>query len=237
MVQWWESLDNFLKVLYCITIPSTILLVIQTIITILGYDGGGDGLNPDLDLSSSTFVHDDLSALHHLNIDDAISADIDFGDGTDFVHHMDDGTASDFNHDMSDASDFKLFTFQGIVAFFCVFGWTSIGGIRGGANRTVATLIGVIFGIIIMLVIAKLIHWSRNLVQSGTLDIRNALGEPGEVYLVIPPQGSGYGKVNVTVQGRLIEMNAVTYQTEKIDTGTLVRVIDIKGDVLVVEKN
>ena len=31
MVEWWEALDTVLKVLYCITIPATLVMVIQKI--------------------------------------------------------------------------------------------------------------------------------------------------------------------------------------------------------------
>ena len=46
MTAWWEGLSAMLKVLYCIAIPSTLLLVIQTILTLTGFGEGGAGANP-----------------------------------------------------------------------------------------------------------------------------------------------------------------------------------------------
>lgn len=33
MADWWNGLDDVLRVLYCIAIPATLLLVIQTIMS------------------------------------------------------------------------------------------------------------------------------------------------------------------------------------------------------------
>ena len=45
MVAWWESLDAVLRVLYCITIPATLVMVIQTVLSILGGFEGGAGVD------------------------------------------------------------------------------------------------------------------------------------------------------------------------------------------------
>lgn len=63
MIQWWNSLDTFSRVYACIAVPSTLILIVQTIMLFLGIgldddgidltgndqidtpgDGGGDGL-------------------------------------------------------------------------------------------------------------------------------------------------------------------------------------------------
>lgn len=223
MIRWWDSLDIFMQVLYCIAIPSTILLIIQTILIIIGYDGGDgvdgidgiDGMGDIGDVSDMSTTAGDIISGH---------PDVDYYE-------------SGFHHDISDAADFRLFTFQGMVAFFCVFSWTSIGGIHSGMNKGISLLIGLLFGMIIMFLIGKVIQWSRNLSQSGTMDLRNALGETAQVYIPIPPAGKGSGKINVTLQGSLSEMTAISYGDKQIETGETVRVIDIKGDALVVERD
>jgi len=75
----------------------------------------------------------------------------------------------------------------------------------------------------------------KRLQSEGTLDIRNAIGQTGSVYLTIPANGSG--QVQVTVQGSLRIFNAVSQDKNKISTGAGVRVTDITADnTLVVEQ-
>jgi hypothetical protein len=59
------------------------------------------------------------------------------------------------------------------------------------------------------------------------------LGKTGEVYLSIPAQNMGKGKVQISVNGSVHELDAIT-QGEKIDTGAMVKVTDIMGDNLLV---
>ena len=74
--------------------------------------------------------------------------------------------------------------------------------------------------------------------ESGTLVMENAIGNVGETYLPIPPRRTGYGKVQIRVQGGLRELGAVTDDDEQIATGTLVTVESIvSGETLVVKAN
>ena len=56
------------------------------------------------------------------------------------------------------------------------------------------------------------------------------------MYIPIPANSSGNGKINIVVQGSLMECDAMTEEHEQLSTGTKIRVTDIVGDVLVVER-
>ena len=90
-------------------------------------------------------------------------------------------------------------------------------------------------GLVAMYAVAKLIHASRRLTENGTLDVRNAIGESAKVYIPIPEQGRGEGKVTLYLQGRYAECEAVTMGPEMLKTGSTVRVVDARNGVLVVE--
>ena len=45
MIQWWNSLDTFARVYAFIAIPSTLVLIVQTILLIIGLNDGDDGLD------------------------------------------------------------------------------------------------------------------------------------------------------------------------------------------------
>jgi hypothetical protein len=86
-----------------------------------------------------------------------------------------------------------------------------------------------------MLIVAYMIYKFAQLEQSGTLNLFNALDKPGEVYLTIPGDGKGTGRVTILVDGKIRELDAVT-QGDALKTGTQIRVVEIlDGNVLKVE--
>ncbi len=48
MITWWNSLDTFARVYACIAVPSTLILIVQTILLFFGL-GGEDGVDLDGD--------------------------------------------------------------------------------------------------------------------------------------------------------------------------------------------
>ena len=210
MNDWWNGLTLMEQVLYCIAIPSTLVLLLQTIMTLCGFGHEGG----DVNISDTSGIDFDM------DISDDISFDMDIGDGS----------------PVSDLGSMHFFTMQGIVAFLCIFGWSSIIILHGGGNGTVSVLVGLAFGFIAMFAVAKVMQISSKMTQSGTLDMRNTLGETGRVYLTVPPKGRGTGKVNITVQGRFMELDALNSSDEAIQTGENIRVIDLEGNYLIIEK-
>lgn len=206
MIEWWNGLDDVLQVLYCVAIPATLVLILETIIAMAG---GGH----DVDISDTSGL--DLGT--DLSIGD-IDIDLDF----------------DVNADVSDLPSLRLFTVQGVVAFLCICSWTAI-LTYGSMSLGMSLGLGALLGAAAMFILAKVMQMASKLNQNGTVDFRNALGETARVYLVIPAAGKGMGKVNVTIQGSLRECNAVSREGQ-IDTGAFVRIIDLEDDVLVVEK-
>ena len=64
---------------------------------------------------------------------------------------------------------------------------------------------------------------------NGTLDVRNAVGLSGTVYLTIPPARSETGKVTLLLQERLTQIDAVTDCETPIKTGAEVVVVGVSG--------
>lgn len=211
MAVWWEGLTTLEQVLYCIAIPSTLVLLIQTVMTLCGFDHNGAGVNVS-DVSGIDFDTD-------FSADTGVDLDLSNGDP------------------VSDLGSMHFFTVQGMVAFLCIFGWSSIIILHGGGGSTMSLLCGMVFGFIAMYSVAKIMQLTGKMTQSGTINMHNALGETGRVYLTIPARGNGMGKVNITMQGNFMEFDAISISEESIKTGENIRVIDIEGDCLVVEKD
>lgn len=136
-----------------------------------------------------------------------------------------------------DAQGLRLFTVRGVVAFLCLGSWIGFIAMQAGIHEFIALLFAAAAGTAGLFGIAKLMQFLMGLHQDGTLKLANAIGQTGTVYIRIPEAEKGVGKVNVTVQERFCEFDAVTESSEAIKTGERVYVTDVRtGNVLVVER-
>jgi membrane protein implicated in regulation of membrane protease activity len=141
---------------------------------------------------------------------------------------------ADVVHADADVS-FKLLSLQGLTAFFVMFGLVGFALARGsGAHEGVSFAGAFAAGLATTWLIGKIFSFTMRLQSSGTLDNSRAVLEAGTVYLTIP--AAGVGKVQVTIAGRLREFEAVCSSGEELKTGTPVRVLQVNGSTLVVEK-
>jgi hypothetical protein len=202
---WWDGLQTIVKVLYCIAIPATLLMVIQTLLSLSGF-GGGTDINIS-DTSGLDFAATDID-IAELPTDAPVSTD--FG-------------------------GLKFLTVQGFIIFFTIFSWTAIAFTAAGLPPTAGLAIGVLTGGAAMYGAAVLIRFLRSLAYNGTVNLRNAIGETAEVYLPVPAKGGGTGKVTLNVQGRFMECDAVTNELSALNTGASVKVTDLQGNALVIE--
>lgn len=226
MFEWWNSLGITMQVFYCIAIPATLIIVIQTILLMIGIGHGGEG-----DEFSDTSGIDGLGDVPDMPAD--IPTDMPGAHATDGCEH----TAIGDGSNPADFGTMQLFTLQGIMTFLCVFGWTGIICTSLGLHVAIAIIIALVLGFLAMLGVAKVLQLTRKLTQDGSLDVRRLLGEKGRVYIPIPANESGEGKVTIAAGERFIELSAVTDEQEAIPTGTQVRIIDVRGDVVAVEKD
>ena len=245
---WWDGLSGLLKALYCIAFPSTLLLLIQTLLAMFGMRHGGH----DFSDTSGLDMHTDIGG-HDLDIGHGIGHD--FGGHHSFDIHHDVGAHHDFSahHDVAghDSGDFHdhsyndyvtdssmhFFTLQTVVAFLTVSSWSSIVLVGSNVHKAVALAVGALLGVITMAIVAKMVQLSMKLAENGTLDLRNAIGETATIYIPCPPKNQGMGKITITLQGQMIELGAFNEGEEILKTGTQVVVVDVRGDDVIVEKD
>ncbi len=123
-----------------------------------------------------------------------------------------------------DATGF--FTVRNMIAFFTLFGWSGLAAYHGGLSNTWVIVIAVSSGLLMVALLYFLMSRAGRLRQSGTLQMKNAVSQVGETYLRIPARRSGMGKVQIQVQGRLMELEAMTDDAEDIATGKPIRVVN-----------
>lgn len=147
----------------------------------------------------------------------------------------------DFGGEAGDTMDFggvmSLFSVRNIVNFLMGFGW---GGVCTGQytdNKIIifgcAILIGAIFVAIFFLLVKQLFK----LESSGNIDMNDCIGKVCNVYLRIPAAKTGKGKVQMSINGTIIEFDAITEDENIIKTGAQVKVVALVSDnVLLVER-
>jgi len=139
------------------------------------------------------------------------------------------------DYGMTAFAQLKFLSVRGIMAFLCLGSWTTLAMLAIPLHWVIAILIGVVVGAIANIAIAFFNRAIMRMRQSGNLDTANSVGKIAEVYLTIPANRAGAGKVNVLVQERFAEIAAVTDLDEAIPTGARVKItgVDNVGTVVV----
>lgn len=194
---WWSTLSLLQKIFFCVACASTLLLLIQIIMMIVGFGSDGD-------------------------------LDTDGIDGDGFEEAAD-GLTLDSDVGLS------LFTVKTLSSFFAIGGW--VGFAVSDLGNLPAILIALLSGTIALVGMAFIMKRLASLQSEGNINYSNAIGKIANVYLTIPANNGGSGKINLTLQERFIEANAITNDAEEIKTGAMVKIVSIIDDTFVVTKN
>ena len=182
-----ENLDPLLQTFWYIAIPTTIILIIQTVMTFIGADTS-------------------------------------------------DGLQADFDGDLSGAdAPFQLFSLRNLVNFLLGFSWAGISFYSSIPNKAilivVSLAIGILFVYMFFLIISQLLKLSEN----NSFNISNTLNKTAEVYLTIPENKKGKGKIMISINGAFHELDAMT-EHDRIPSGSVVKVVKIENEnILIVE--
>ena len=75
LIEWWSALGLTAQVFYCIAVPATLVLIVQTLLLLFGFDGDGDvdfdadgDIDFDADADADTDFDADADAFDSLNI-------------------------------------------------------------------------------------------------------------------------------------------------------------------------
>ncbi|BAO75782.1 hypothetical protein [Winogradskyella sp. PG-2] len=137
----------------------------------------------------------------------------------------------------TDGAGFQFITFKNLVGFFTIFGWSGIACIDVGLSTPITIIISIISGLLMMVIMATLFYFISKLTDSGTLNYKNAIDAVGEVYLTIGGDRSKMGKVTVSVQGTMRELDALTDSLTELKSGTIIKVVDVTSNgILIVDQ-
>ena len=155
------------------------------------------------------------------------------------VGDLDTGGADvgDGNGDTMDTGGaIQLFTIRNTVNFLLGVGWGGVCLSGVIQNRFLLALAAILCGCIMVAAFIIMYKQLMKLEGHGSYRIEESVGQVCEVYIRIPGQRSGSGKVQISFHGSVQELPAQT-EGEAIPSGTKVRVTKvIDKALLIVEK-
>ena len=192
MTEWWTSLDLFMKILWCIAIASSLIFIIETVLTFIGAD-----VEMDMD------------------------TDFDIADGG-------------FEGDPS----MNLYTFRNLVNFLLGMSWTAILLNEQMKSKALLRLIAFTVGAAIVFAVMMMFKGLSKMQQSGNINVfESAVGCSGKVYLTVPGERKGQGKVQININNSVREYDALTDSEDDLKTGTSIKVTEVlDASTLLVEE-
>lgn len=187
-MDFFNELEPLLRIFWYIAIPSSLIFIIQSIMTFIGLDAS-------------------------------------------------DGIEADFDGDLNSADEpFQLFSFRNLINFLLGFSWGGISFYSLIENKTVLIALAVVIGLAFIYLFFFIIKQIQRLAEDNTFKFEKVLNKKAEVYITIPEHKSGKGKVLVSLNGSVRELDAYS-ETERIPTGTAVKIIRIEDNSsVIVEK-
>lgn len=195
MIETFQGLDTSLQVYWFLAIVSSVIFIIQAIMTFVGFDS---------------------------------DADIELADAPDAIPESGD---ADF-----DADGFHLISVKSVVSFILGFGWTGVLFWDTIESPLWLGLLAFIVGMVFMSLIAFLLFQVKKLDKDNTFRVDKIIGMNAEVYLRIPANRKDTGKIIVSLNGSMHELEALT-DGEELATGAKVTIsAKVDGETVIVEK-
>lgn len=180
--------EPLLKTLWYIALPTSIIFILQTIMTFIGVDS-----------------HD--------------------GTDADFSGHLNDSHAP-----------FQLFSLRNLVNFLLGFSWTGIGFYTTISNHFFLVAFAFMVGLGMLGLFFVVMKQVNKLAEDNSFKIASTIDKTAEVYLAIPENKKGKGKILISINGSVRELEAITEHNAKIETGSVVSVVSVEGNSLVIVK-
>lgn len=148
----------------------------------------------------------------------------------------DTGVDADFDGDLDGGGfPFQLFSLRNLVNFLLGLGWTGVALYNSIASKFVLGLVAVFVGLFFIAICFYIMRFFMKMAEDNSFKIEDAIGNTGSVYLTIPANKQGRGRVQISVKGSVHELDAITDDKEPLKNGSLIKVLKTEGNILVVE--
>lgn len=130
----------------------------------------------------------------------------------------------------------KVLTLRGVLVFLAIGSWTAF-LLVSSAGIWLGLVLGAIAGVIAAFIQALAFRAALKLESSGNIDYMNAVGKAGTVYLRIPKNRQGKGKVSMVIQDRLTEVDAVTEEDQDLLPNQTIIVVSLLDATTLIVKS
>lgn len=146
-------------------------------------------------------------------------------------------TTADAHGDTLDTGGaIQLFTIRNLINFLLGVGWGGVCLWRVIPNRALLSLAALLCGLLFVAAFLLMLRQLMRLEKNGNFRISDCVGLVGSVYVRIPTERIGMGKVQLSLRGSVQEFDALT-DGPPLPSGTKVRVKDsIDSHTLLVER-
>ena len=139
---------------------------------------------------------------------------------------------------LDDCSGADLFTIKNIVNFFVGFGWAGVSFRSYIESDLLLVLISLLVGVCFVIIFIVIFKQLMKLESNSAVGADACVGRTADVYLRIPANRSGKGKIQLSLNGAVREFDAVTDESEPIPSGSVVTVKEVVGkSLLLVMRN
>lgn len=148
-----------------------------------------------------------------------------------------DGLQADFDSDLSGGdAPFQLFSLRNLVNFLLGFSWMGISFYSTISSKPLLLVLSILVGAFFVFLFFIIIRQVQKLAEDNSFRISDTLNNTAEVYLTIPGNKTGKGKIMISVKGAFHELEAMT-ERESIPSGSVVKIVRIENNnILIVEK-
>jgi len=140
--------------------------------------------------------------------------------------------------DVDTDSGVSVFTVKSITAFFAVGGWAGLLTCTLASDKLqwLSIIVAVLAGAVAAAIVVLLMRAMMKLQSNGIIQPENLVGKRATVYVAIPASRGGRGKITLNAQGKFMELDAVTDETEKLLCDEPVEIISTENECMIVKR-
>lgn len=120
----------------------------------------------------------------------------------------------------------NLFTIKNLIGFVMGFGWAGVCLNDSIKSVPLLIILALLVGCIFVATFVIIYKQTRKLDHNGAFDIKDCIGKTASVYLRIPAGGEGKGKIQISINGSVHELNALSDE-DAIASGQTVKVVEV----------
>jgi len=129
---------------------------------------------------------------------------------------------------------FHFFSLRNLVSFLLGFGWTGVSLYKAIPSQWLLLLAAILVGLFFIAIFFFIIRTLLKLSEDNSFQMEHTINKTGDVYLQVPANKTGKGKVFVSVRGSTHELSAITEDPEPLKVGSMVKVLNVENKTLIV---